>query len=364
MRIVVARRLGKRGEGLGNEAVAWAKGFIASQVLQATLVGPSWGINKRKYYRNFGTSRFDIVLEELLVRLPHYAFTEQDYRSTGEVELGRALLRWSAEHQLDRKSSFIATVQGMYGGYPAIRHARSFLWSKLLGSRDTLRNIHEVAAALDGRKLFVAVHMRLGTDFETLQEEEDPRGKFNMHVPPSWYLNVCAALKSRFGDCVQFHFFTDRRGHAFEEAVRRFNPTQKRQKGLTECSDLALMAHADLRVCSVSSYSMMASFLADGPYAWYEPQLIHENGSYTLWGHEPAQQVAGSLTMNALETTRSWTAGELSEELFRGWPVGHDGAIPPGLVAQLERRLRGKISAGDLLGFGAVPDWALRPCVD
>ena len=360
MRIVVARRLGKRGEGLGNEAVAWAKGFIASQVLQARLVGPSWGINRRKYYRNFGTSRLDILLEELLVHLPHYAFTEQDYRDTGEVELGRALQRWSADHHLDSKSSFVATVQGMYGGYPAIRHARSFLWSKLLGSRDTLRNVHEVAAALDPHKLFVAVHMRLGSDFETLQEKEDPRGKFNMHVPSSWYLSVCEALKDRFGDCVQFHFFTDRRGPAFEEAVRRFHPMQKPQKGLTECSDLALMAQADLRICSVSSYSMMASFLADGPYAWYEPQLVYENGSYTLWGHEPAQRVAGSLTMNSIETTRSLMPGDPSEELFRGWPIGEYGDIPPGLVAQLERRLRAKVSAGDLLQFGAVPAWALR----
>ena len=135
MRIVVARRLGLRGEGLGNEIVSWAKGFIASQVLHAHLVGPSWGINKRRYYRNFGTSRLDIVLEEVLTKLPHHAFTERDYHATGEIDFGNALQSWAHERGMTDKSSFIVTVDGMYGGYPAIRRARSFLWEKLLGSR-------------------------------------------------------------------------------------------------------------------------------------------------------------------------------------------------------------------------------------
>jgi hypothetical protein len=359
MRIVVARRLGKRGEGLGNEIVCCAKGFIASQVLRAHLVGPSWGINKRRYYRNFGTSRLDVVVEELLTRLPHRAFTERDYRATGEIDFGQALGRWSAEQGLTDKSSFVVTVDGMYGGYPAIRNARSFLWEKLLGSRDTLANIYGVTSTLDARKLFVAVHMRLGKDFETLQTGENPRGRFNLHVPGPWYMNACEALRNAFGDQVQFHFFTDRRSAAFEEAVRRFNPGQATQRGLTECSDLALMAQADLRICSVSSYSMMASFLADGPYVWYEPQLIYESGTYTLWGNEAAQKLPGSLTMKALQVTNSLSVEANAEASFRGWPMGESSPLPPGLLAQLQRRLAYKTPFGDLLEFGAVPEWAL-----
>ncbi len=78
MRFVVAERRGGRGEGLGNECFAWAKGWIASQVLDAHLIGPAWGINPRRYYRNFGTSRLDVVLEEVFRRLPHHRFTEAD----------------------------------------------------------------------------------------------------------------------------------------------------------------------------------------------------------------------------------------------------------------------------------------------
>ena len=360
MRIVVARRVGRRGEGLGNEIVGCAKGFVASQALRAKLVGPSWGINRRKYYRNFRTSRLDIVLEETLTRLPHHAFTERDYRRIGEVELGRSLQCWANERGLTEKRSFVVTVDGMYGGYPAIRHARPFLWAKLLHSRDALANVYEIASKLDTGKLFVAVHMRLGKDFETLPEGVSPRGRFNIHIPAQWYLNVCQALRDAFGEQVQFHFFTDRSGPDFEEAVSRFNPGQKRQSGLTECSDLALMAQADLRVCSVSSYSLIASFLADGPYVWYEPQLVYESGSYTLWGNEPAQQLAGSLTMASLDATRALSPEMPCQELFRGWPIEGIGRLPDGLLAQLRRRLTNKVTTCDLLQFGSVPQWVTQ----
>ena len=274
--------------------------------------------------------------------------------------MASAVQAWAHERGLRDKASFIVTVDGMYGGYPAIRRARPFLWEKLLGSRDALANIYNVTSTLDARKLFVAVHMRLGKDFDTLQDGENPRGKFNLHIPAVWYMNACGALRDAFGDQVQFYFFTDRRSPAFEEAVRRFNPDQMKQTGLTECSDLALMAQADLRICSVSSYSMMASFLSDGPYIWYEPQLIHESENYTLWGNEPAQRLPGSLTMNALQATSLLSPEQDTEEVFRGWPMGEASPLPHGLIAQLHRRLARKSPAGNLLEFGTVPAWALR----
>lgn len=360
MRIIVARRTGKRGEGLGTEILTCAKGFIASQVLGAKLIGPSWSVNRRKYYRNFRTSRLDIFAEELLTRLPHYEFLESDYLQTGEIDFGGALRVWAAQRGLHRKSSFIVTVAGMYGGYPAIRHARPYLWNKLLGSRDALENVYDLMSRLDPGKLFVAVHMRLGHDFETLQEGENPRGRFNVHIPGGWYLNACEALRQAFGDKIHFHFFTDRPGPAFEEAVRRFNPQQRPQSGLTECSDILVMAQADLRICSVSGYSLTASFLAGGPYIWYEPQLIYEGGTYTLWGHEAAQRKPGSLTMESVEVTRGFQPDQGAEDLFTGWPMGEQSALPHGLLLQLQQCLRTKATACNLIEFGAVPDWAIH----
>ena len=248
------QREGRRGAGLGNEILPWAKGWIASQVLDAHLIGPSWGINPRRYYRNFHGSRLDFLLEDALQRLPCHVFTEEEYRSSGEVEFGVAIKQWARRNGLTARQSFIVCVGGMWGGYPSIRNARSFLLSKLLNSRDALRNVYEVTSKLARNKLFAAVHIRSAAKgFVTPLPGECVRGKFNIIIPGEWYLSVCEAIERRFGSNIQFRFFTDRSNPIFDEAVRCFNPGQTVQKGLTECSDLLLMTMADLRVCSVPS---------------------------------------------------------------------------------------------------------------
>lgn len=356
MRYVVARRSSRRGEGLGNEILPWAKGMIASQALDATLVGPSWGLNKRKYYRNFGTSRFDFLLEDGLVRLPHSCFTEQDYLDSGEVDFGQAIKLWAQRKGLLQKDRFIVTVDGMYGAYASIYNARPMLWAKLLNGRDVSKNVYQVLSTLDRRKLFVAVHMRLGGDFVKTKEGENERGKFNIFIPGEWYLNACEALVSHLGESVQFYFLTDRGGPEYDEAVRRFNPGQLRQDGLTECSDLVLMSLADLRICSVSSYSLVASFLSGGPYLWYEPQLTLVDDVYTLWGMEGAQRMKGSPTEINTRMARGIEPGSAWESAFRGYAMPVSGSIPKGLMKQLEQRLLEK-AMGSLLEYGALPTW-------
>lgn len=352
MRVVVAKRTGRRGAGLGNELIAWGKGWIASQVLRARLVGPSWGLNQRRYDRNFGTSRLDFVLEEALQRLPHMAFTESDYRATGEPDFGRALALWAGERGLLQRSSFIVTVEGMWGGYRAIHEARAFLHTQLAASRDALAKAYEIASRLDRGKLFVAVHMRLLRDgFNTIRPGDDVRGRFNIFVPGEWYLWVCEQLRREFGEHMQFHFFTDKPGPEFEEAVRRFNPGQQMQSGLTECSDLLLMTQADLRVCSVSSYSLAASFLSGGPYLWYEPQLTLRDGCYSLWGSEKDQRADDSPTAQA---TAHAAALDGADE-FPGMTMRVGDGVPDGLVRMLEQRLRAKDPRTNLLDYGAIP---------
>jgi hypothetical protein len=359
MKIVVARRIGRRGEGLGNEIFAWAKGFIASNVLGATQVGPSWGLNLRKYYRNFNSNRADWILEELLCRLPHFAFSEADYRESGEIDFGRAIESWARRKGLLERNRFIITVDGMYGGYSAIRNARSFLRAKLLNSRDALRNVFQVSSGLDPAKLFVAVHIRSNNaGFLVLKEGEGPRGRFNICIPGEWYLHVCQALRERFGNCIQFHILTDRGGPEYDEAIRRFNPRQQRQTGLTECSDLLLMAQADLRICSISSYSMIAAFLSGGPYIWYEPQLTLEDSLYTLWGLEEAQRKADSITSEARAFASMLTPSLEASAGIQGHAMGTGEALPPGLIVQLERKLQTLDTRTNLLEYGALPAWA------
>ncbi len=360
MRIVVARRTGRRGEGLGNEILPWAKGWLASQVLGAHLVGPSWGLNKRRYYRNFGTSRLDVLLEDILARLPHHAFTAADYYASGESSFDEAVRKYALAYGLLDKPSFVLTVDGMYGGYHAIRNARPFLLSQLLTSRDALRNAYRVASQLDRTRLFIAVHMRFGADFQS--QSDNPQGRFNFLIPAEWYLSACQALRDELGDLVQFHFFTDRGGPAFDEAVRRFNPGQTRQPGLTECSDLILMSQADLLICSLSSYSLTAAFLSGGLYLWYETQLTREQGQFTLWGMEEMQRQPNSPTRLSMEKMAGLPgAASAWNSAFKGYAYSAGSPLPPGLLEQLRRRSLANDRSASLLEYGSLPEWTLKP---
>jgi hypothetical protein len=203
-----------------------------------------------------------------------------------------------------------------------------------------------------------------GEGFATPTPGTSQRGKFNFQIPGDWYLWVCKVLKERFRDRVQFWFFTDHENPDCEEAIRRFNPTQFAQTGLTECSDLLLMAQADLRVCSVSSYSMAASFLSDGPYVWYEPQLTLSDGLYTLWGDEEAQKKKASPTALSKQFVRKAAASRsVGDHLplgFLGAPMDFGDPLPDCLVQLLEQRLCDHDSRTNLLEYGCVAQFPSR----
>lgn len=360
MKLVVAKRLGRRGEGLGNEMLAWAKGWIASQELDAHLVGPSWGINARHYYRNFRSCRLDFMLEDLLAHLPHYSFSEEDFRATGEIDFGTAIRAWATKIGLVSKKNYIVIVEGMWGGYPSIYRSRKFLLANLLQSRDALKNLQGLESGLDRSKLTIAVHMRTAAnEFVPVRQDENCRGRFNILIPGEWYLWVCEALRTHFGDRIQFRLFTDRGGKDYDEAVRRFNPGQIRQAGLTECSDLLAMTFADLRICSVSSYSLMANFLSGGPYVWYEPQLTVRNCTYSLWGEEPQQLLEGSRTSSAIHYVLDEEQGHGADHGptfgYLGSTMKVGDSIPSTLVQQLEQKLAYQDPRTNLIEYGCIP---------
>ncbi len=356
MRFVIAKRRGRRGEGLGNELFAWAKGWIASQTLDARLIGPSWGLNPRKYYRNFRTPRWDVLSEEIGKRLPHFSFTENDYRQTGQIDFGDAIAFWADRSGLTKRRAWIVTVDGMYGGYPSIVQSRDFLVSQLLQSRDALRNVRLVKKSLSRKKLFVAVHMRSGEGF-TPQAAGTIRGQFNVPVPGEWYFSVCSALDDAFRGHIQFRIFTDRESACFREAVKRFNPGQTRCEGLTECSDLLLMAHADLRICSISSYSLAANFLSGGPFVWYEPQLTIQDQVYSLWSHEDAQRQYSSMSSQSQRFVKQLAKDgrPASGPLHLGTAMAVGDTLHDDLKHCLCERLRLLDSRTNLLEYGALP---------
>ena len=77
-------RVKNRGYGLGNEMLPWARAFLAAQVLNATLLTPAFGMNRRAYWRHFRTAPDDWIQQRTLQQLlPVVEFRESDYLAHG-----------------------------------------------------------------------------------------------------------------------------------------------------------------------------------------------------------------------------------------------------------------------------------------
>ena len=90
-----------RGYGLGNELIPWARALLAAQLLDARFLPPAFGLNRRRYWRHFGTPRYDWLRNRALQRLlPRVEFTEADWRAHGAGNVLVALRGFAAEHRL------------------------------------------------------------------------------------------------------------------------------------------------------------------------------------------------------------------------------------------------------------------------
>ena len=349
MRICIPRVQG-RGAGLGNELIPWAKAFIASQVLGASLLHPAWGLNKRGYRRYFATSRFDWILPRILgAILPSYTFTEADYRETGELDFAAALQVFAQRNGLLEKSMYVLFLEGMWGGYESIAGAKDFLRGVLQATRYTQANLYDLHRRLDGEKLQVAIHVRQG-DFVRATENTDYRGKFNVCLPLQWYVQVCRSIRAAMGSNVEFVLFTDGDESALAEFVAEFQPVTTLQQSNADCSDLLAMVAADLLVCSVSSYSMWAAFLSGKPYIWFQPNLQETDEFLSIWGHEQAQLPPHGLTARNVMKLQQLPDNNPG----RGVAVDMDGRLPDFLIQQMRETVAFKSASTDLIRYGAT----------
>ena len=344
-------RIQGRGAGLGNEMIPWAKAFIASQVLGATLLPPAWGLNRRGYRRYFETSRLDWLLPGILEKLlPTYTLTELEYRQTGKLDFADAVREFEKQNKLDEKLSYVLFLEGMWGGYESIRRSRNYLLSQLQAAKFSQSNLYDLSGRLDSEKLYIAVHMRMG-DFQPAHSNHDYRGRFSTSLPLEWYCSVCRTLRSQFGEKVEFMLFSDGDAASLAEFISEFNPVSTLHQSNTDCSDLLAMTNADLLICSVSSYSMWAAFLSDKPYIWFRPNLQLHEDHLSIWGHEPAQNLPDGLT--AINTLK--LKNENPQIICRGVPLSIEQPFPPYLIANLQNQLNMKSSVTDLIRYGAVP---------
>jgi hypothetical protein len=332
--------IGRRHQGLGNELVPWAKAFIASQELQIKFLPPALGLNDRKYYEYFGTSRFDWIYYSLLKKvLPCYVFSEAEYEATGEKDFAKAIRVYADKYDLWHKRSYALLTEGLWGNWYSVRKAKHFVLSELYRSRHLAGNLYQLDRQIADKRLVVGIHIRMG-DFLPVANPTDYQGLWNTRVPLAWYLNVCRQLKAALGDSVTFMLLTDGTEAELRDFINEFQPITNFGQPHAVISDLLSLASADALVCSISSYSMWGVLLSRAPYFWYLPNLRELDGYLTLW-QERIEGLGDDLPVN--------------EILPRGIPLAENGRIPERVLDFL--RLKAKLNSVsfDLVKSGGVP---------
>lgn len=340
-----------RGAGLGNELIPWARAFVVGTILGAHTIAPAFGLNKRKYWRHFGTPRTDWITNRLVeYALPRFEFTEADFYKYGGDCLSDASRRYADEHKLDERSAWVLTTQGMWGGYRHVIEARDFVRSTLYLSRFAAQNLAKIKARLKPELITVGMHVRLG-DFQSPQSLDEYRGRFNVSIPVQWYINIAQSIRSQLDGKVQFLVVTDGTAAQLAPLLDVSDAITTMDIPDSDVSDMLALAGSDLLVCSVSSYSAWAAFLSESPYLWFEPNLQNLNGYYSIWGHELRQQQPGSFTRRAADTFETYG----SPKPFRGLPISADGIIPQNLITELLEKKNKNRFASDLVNYGVVP---------
>jgi len=330
----------KRGYGLGNELIPWARALLAAQVLGARLLPPAFGLNRRRYWRHFGTPRYDWLRNRALpYLLPRVEFTEADWQRHGGGDVLEALRGFAAEHRLLERRAYAFTTTGLWGGFRHIEAARMQMRAVLERSRFAARNQVRLAARLDPARLTVAMHVRCG-DFRPATGVADYRGLWNTMLPLEWYVNVARRLRALLGDTAQFLVISDGSAAQLRPLLEAVPCVTTGDIPDADCSDLLALADADLLVCSISSYSLWAAFLSNAPYLWFAPSLQRHSGNRgSLWG--------GSFDEQAVPPPGA--------RLPRGIPVGLDGAIPAALPELLRERRADLRAEHDLVRGGFAP---------
>jgi hypothetical protein len=339
--------------GLGNQFFCWAKAFIASQELGATLLHPAWSRNPRGYRHLFGTPPLDWEAYRLLTKaLPVFEFNQADYKAAGGGNYGKAVQSFAQSKGLGKRRAYVLITSGMWGGYAAIRHARHFVLAQLYTAKNTSRHLYSLSKQLHAGHLTVAVHIRRG-DFWTPKQTGGWKGALTTALPLEWYVSICRTLNAHFSGRVQFLLFSDGPDSELRDFCDEFEPIRMAPENHSVAGDLIAMAAADLLVCSTSTFSLIAGFLSNAPYLWFEPQLESAADFYSLANE--------GLTQN--EARVYGTGNEKSEcaapdqpgLMPRGIPVRDSGHLPDSLLNWLDQRLGFKNPSHDLIYYGRVP---------
>lgn len=345
-------RVQGRGAGLGNELIPWARSFLAAQMLGAQCLPPAFGMNTRRYWRHFGTPRYDFVVNRVIEKLlPVVRYTEADYLRYGGGDFVKAFAPFAEEHELHKRSHYVLVTDGMWGGYRHIASARDFVYSTLYQSRFAAKNLLTIQSRLDTEKITVGMHVRLGDFGAAPAELSAYQGKFNLALPLQWYRNIATTLVRELGNRVQFLIVSDGTAEQLTPLLQGLNAIATSDLPDSDCSDLLALANADLLVCSVSSFSATAAYLSKAPYLWFEPNLQkHMQGVYSIWGHEKNQLPEDSATSKSIQ---SFTYGNQDVD-GRGLAIDIDGTLPRDFARNLVIRKESARMHADLIQYGVI----------
>jgi hypothetical protein len=347
-------RVRNRGHGLGNEMIPWARAFLASQVLGATLLPPAFGMNRRGYWRHFDTALDDWILHRAIEKvLPAVEFTQADWLRYGGGDVIAALRGFADAHGLQRRSMFVLVTDDLWGGYHHIQAAREFVRSTLYRSRYAARNLHTINSRIDPSKILVGMHVRLG-DFAAAGPAAEYRQSASRSLPMQWYHGIASALQRAWGDGWQLLLVSDGEQAQLQPLLDEFPCVITADLANGDCSDALALAAADLLVCSASSYSVMAAFLSDAPYLWFAPNLHrHAQGFYAADGDAPAS-AAASATRRAIEYFLNEPVQQ-SGSSGRGVALEIGDAVPAVVLEAAQHHHRWRRWELDLVRGGIAP---------
>ncbi|MGH8142689.1 MAG: hypothetical protein ACREU2_09260 [Steroidobacteraceae bacterium] len=348
-------RVRTQGHGLGNELVPWARAFLASQVLQARLLPPAFGLNRRSYWRDFRSPPDDWVYNRALERLlPVVNFTEADYLAHGGGDVVTALRSFAAAHKLHQRSMYVLATEGLWGGYYHVQAARDFIRSTLYRSRYAASNLLQLRERIDPDKVLVGMHVRLG-DFKPAGSVDAYNRAPNVSLPLEWFRNVALSLQRALGNDVQLLLISDGTREQLRPLLDAVPCISTADLPNADCSDALALADADLLVCSASTYSTLAAFLSDSPCVFFAPSLYrHPEGCYSSGDAArdprqpdgPRERAVREFVAVAARNPAGWVS--------RAIGVGLDGAIPDSLIETLRRRRSSRRWQADLVRFGVA----------
>jgi hypothetical protein len=320
--------------------IPWARALLAASLLDAHCFAPAFGLNRRRYWRHFGTPRYDWLRNRSLPHLlPRVEFTEADWRRHGAGDVLVALRAFATEHRLLERRLYVFVTSGMWGGYRHIEAARGQVRAILQTSRYAARNLTQLASRLDPSRLTIGMHVRFG-DFRPPDAARDYRGLWNTALPMEWYVNVARRLQQEFGSEAQFLVVSDGTREQLQPLLQAVPCVTTADILDSDCSDLLALADADLLVCSISSYSQWAAFLSEAPYLWYGPSLQrHSDGRGSIWGGSDSAAPASAV----------------GQHLPRGIAVGLSGELPSALPAMIRERREYLRPEYDLVRGGLAP---------